>query len=303
MDKNIMKRIAATIVLVGLGGAPAIAEETPVWTASASIDTSRTEGQGGEDEQSSQSGAFSLSRQFETFELGGSIGGSGDDTKIPEGAAVLSASSFNGALWWGSNFGPLDVRLAGSFGRQDLDAGVINSAQTGSRSRLPASFRAATVYVEGGRKTLGVAIDVSHTFTGAVSVTPYASVGVDRTKTKVSAALDPARSSAVEVSDSEEGVTGAFGVILGRDLGERATLSFSAAANATDNAAARTLSRSGEGLTQRGQSQSGAEQWAGFGVGLNLQATPSVALGFNISGTAGREEDDFVGGLSVSRSF
>lgn len=296
-----MKRLASAFVFVGLGAAPAFAQETPAWTASISIDASRTDGQDGGDDQTSRSGVFSLSRQFDAFELGGSMGASSDDANLPEAITALSATSFNGALWWGTTLNGVDVRLSGSIGRQDLDASLVSAAQTGAKSRLPASFRTATVSLGGERKTQGVALEVSHTFGEGNSVTPFASIGVDRTTTEVNAAVASAGSTLV--SDSEEGVTGALGVSFAHDIGERATLSFSAAANATDNAAARTLSRTGGGLTQRGQGEDGGEQWAEFGAGLNLRATPSVSVGLNISGTAGREENDLVGGVSLSKSF
>lgn len=298
-----MRLLAIAFVLSGVAVTPARAADAPLWTAAIAANATRTEGQDGADDQTSRSGSLSLTRHFAGFEIGGSIGASGDDTEVPQVVTVVSASSFNGALWWGSTLGPVDVQLTGTFGREDLDTSLVRAARLSTASRLPATFQAATLSVAGSRKTQGLTLDVSHTFGDVLLVTPFASLGVDRTTTDVNAALSQSKAPGASTSDSEEGVTGVLGATLARKLGANATLSFSAALNATDNAAARTLQASSGRVSSHGQNGAGAEQWGDFGAGLNLQVTPTVSVGVSLNGTAGREQNDLGGGVSLSKSF
>lgn len=277
------------------------------WAASVSATAVGTQSDVGED-ATGFSGSVSLERAFANSSFGVSLGIAEGEDDVPAALTISDTSAFDAAAWIGFATGPLDIEFGAAYGKQNLDgsAQAPSTAALGQRaSRLPAQLRGTTLSVDGDRTSTGVSFAMSRTFGDLVKVTPSLAVGYSRTETEGTALSANASDPIGSLSDTQEGTTGSLGVSLSRALSESADWTLGFAALATDNAAAETLitGRAADGPVRRVQAGEGGEEWAELNGELGFDLGSGARLGLSIGGTIGREQEDVIGGVSLSRRF
>lgn len=210
-------------------------------------------------------------------------------TTFARAASPVDVSGWSGSAYGGGAWRGADLSLGFDYGEESAEFPAIVST--------PGSARQVAL---SGRNTFTSAgASISRTFGAFWRATPNASVSWTRTTTHVAAASQPALS----VSSANSGVSGFFGLDLGRDLGPRVALTAGGGVAASSNTAS-VYRLAGLRRTTAPQSFGGgdAAAWGEFHLGLSIDAGP-VMVSIGGAATAGLPEDTIAAVSSMSFGF
>ncbi|MDP3740686.1 MAG: hypothetical protein Q8R02_25085 [Hyphomonadaceae bacterium] len=277
------------------------ADDAPSWTFSLTGDYSTIPD--ADPDLKSKSAGAALTWTSDTTSIGGAISGLQAST-LP--AEFATASDGDG--WMGSAF------VAWAAGEFDLDLSVSHAQQTleGTgriRADGPPALAGRDVNVDGETRSSSVSFGVAKTFgfdTGGFDtgwVTPHARIAWNQAESEVSTAL-VGGGSGLQLNSDASGGSLAAGVEAGTDLAPWLSVFVDVTGVASSNEAANVFGFGGRAVARpvSAEEDEGAA-WAELSAGFTIHAPADVSIGFAAGASAGREEDDVFGSLTLSKGF
>jgi hypothetical protein len=271
------------VALLGLIlAAPAQAAD-PAWTLAAGGGVSRL---GADLDQSY--GSAALTRSFGDTYLRGSVTLFAGDDGV--GRLRTSAETTQFGLALGHSIGALTLELTGAVGTRSFDDVQV----------VGPNGQSFTVGGDGDLWSLGGSVSYTAPLASRWTLTPYATLDYSSLDVARSVVAPGGRRGNPFVT-REDGVTGAAGVALDREIGAASSIGVQASFVATSNSASVTRAASG---AQRLLEGSGAsESWVELGASATIGLSSSLALHLAVVQTLGLAPSESATGAATLRLF